>query len=62
MLLLHIPHTFNDCEFIYVLEGEVLQNGHLLTAGSTAVASAGTVDETFVSPTGCIFLFYGVLT
>lgn len=54
-------HIHNDCEFIYVLEGEVFQNGHRLMAGASTVASAGTVDETFVSPTGCTFLlFYGV--
>lgn len=54
-------HIHNDCEFIYVLEGEVFQNGHRLMAGSSTVASAGTVDETFVSPTGCLFLLsYGV--
>lgn len=54
-------HIHNDCEFIYVLEGEVFQNGHRLTAGSSTVASAGTVDESFVSPSGCLFLlFYGV--
>lgn len=56
-------HIHSDCEFIYVLEGEVFQNGQRLTAGSYTVASAGTVDETFVSPTGCLFLlFYSVLT
>lgn len=54
-------HIHNDCEFIYVLEGEVFQNGHRLIAGSSTVASAGTVDETFVSPSGCLFLlFYGL--
>ena len=54
-------HIHNDCEFIYVLEGEVFQNGHRLTAGSSTVATSGTVDETFVSPSGCLFLlFYGV--
>ena len=54
-------HIHNDCEFIYVLEGEVFQNGYRLTAGSSTVASAGTIDETFTSPHGCVFLlFYGV--
>lgn len=54
-------HIHNYCEFIYVLEGEVFQNGRRLMAGSSTVASAGTMDETFVSPTGCLFLlFYGV--
>ena len=56
-------HMHTDCEFVYVLDGEVFQNGHRLTAGSSTVASAGTVDETFISPTGCLFLlFYSVKT
>lgn len=55
------PHVHIDCEFIYILEGEVFQNGKRLTAGCSTVASAGTRDETFVSPSGCTFLlFYGV--
>jgi anti-sigma factor ChrR (cupin superfamily) len=54
-------HVHSDCEFIYVLEGEVFQNGQRLTEGCSTVASVGTVDETFVSPAGCLFLlFYGV--
>lgn len=54
-------HTHSDCEFIYVLSGEVIQNGKRLTSGCSAVASAGTIDETFTSPTGCTFLlFYNV--
>lgn len=54
-------HVHNDCEFIYVLEGEVFQNGQRLTAGCSTVASAGTVDETFISHTGCTFLlFYAI--
>lgn len=51
-------HIHRDCEFIYVLEGEVFQNGHRLTAGSSTAASAGTLDETFVSPAGCLFLLF----
>jgi quercetin dioxygenase-like cupin family protein len=51
-------HVHSDCEFIYVLEGSVLQNGKLLTAGCSTVAEAGTVDETFISPSGCTFLLF----
>ncbi|MCA2998560.1 MAG: cupin domain-containing protein [Rhodocyclaceae bacterium] len=39
-------HIHNYCEFIYVLEGEVFQNGRRLTVGSSTDASAGTIDET----------------
>lgn len=54
-------HVHNDCEFIYVLEGEVFQNGQRLVSGCSTAASTSSVDETFVSPKGCMFLlFYGV--
>jgi len=53
-------HTHTDCEFLYVLNGEVFQNGVRLTAGCSVAASAGSIDETFISPNGCLFLlFYG---
>jgi anti-sigma factor ChrR (cupin superfamily) len=56
-------HTHTDPEFLYVLEGEVFQNGVKLTAGCSATAAAGSIDETFVSPNGCLFLlFYGETT
>lgn len=54
-------HIHKDCEFLYILEGEVIQNGVRLTAGSSTAAAAGSVDKTFFSPTGCLFLlFYGL--
>ncbi len=54
-------HTHTEPEFLYVLEGEVFQNGQRLVAGCSTVASAGTVDETFFSETGCLFLLvYGL--
>jgi len=54
-------HLHTDCEFIYVLEGEVFQNGTRLTAGCSTAATAGTTDETFTSPNGCLFLLFYAL-
>lgn len=49
-------HRHSGPEFIYVLEGEAVQNGRRLTAGYAGVAARGTVDVNFHSDTGCIFL------
>jgi quercetin dioxygenase-like cupin family protein len=43
-------------EFIYLLEGVVVQEGQLLQAGWASVAATGTNDHTFHSVTGCVFL------
>lgn len=56
-------HLHTDVEFLFMLEGEVLQNGQRLCVGWSTVAPAGTEDFEFVSPTGCIFLLvYGLGT
>ncbi len=49
-------HLHTDVEFLFMLEGEVLQNGKKLTPGWSTVAPAGTEDFEFISPTGCTFL------
>ena len=49
-------HRHTGPEFIYVLEGEAVQNGRRLTAGYAGVAAQGTVDVDFRSDTGCVFL------
>lgn len=49
-------HTHAGPEFVYLLEGEAVQNGQCLYAGWAATAATGTVDEHFHSPTGCMFL------
>jgi anti-sigma factor ChrR (cupin superfamily) len=54
------PHT--DVEFLFMLEGEVLQNGQMLTAGWSTVAPAGTHDMVFSSPSGCVFLLVYALS
>ena len=49
-------HTHTGPEFIYLLEGEAVQEGQRLLPGWAATAAGGTVDTDFHSPTGCIFL------
>jgi hypothetical protein len=43
-------------EFLYLLEGEAIQNGQRLRPGWAGVAAAGTIDADFHSETGCVFL------
>lgn len=50
-------HLHYGPEFIFLLEGDATQNGQQLTSGWAAVAEQGTVDDSFHSETGCVFLF-----
>jgi anti-sigma factor ChrR (cupin superfamily) len=49
-------HIHGGPEFIYLLEGAAVQEGQLLEAGWASVATTGTTDHEFHSPTGCVFL------
>ena len=49
-------HTHTGPEFVYLLEGEAVQEGQPLLPGWAATAASGTVDSNFHSPTGCVFL------
>ena len=49
-------HTHDGPEFVFMLEGEAIQNGQVLRAGWAGVAETGTADESFRSNTGCLFL------
>jgi quercetin dioxygenase-like cupin family protein len=49
-------HRHNGPEFIYLLEGDAVQEGQVLSAGWAAVAETGTTDSNFHSPAGCVFL------
>lgn len=49
-------HVHSGPEFIYLLEGEAYQQGQQLRPGWSSVAAAGTTDEKFHSPNGCLFL------
>jgi anti-sigma factor ChrR (cupin superfamily) len=49
-------HTHELPEFIFILEGELLQNGRRLGPGWASVSSAGSVDSDVRSESGCTFL------
>jgi anti-sigma factor ChrR (cupin superfamily) len=49
-------HTHEGPEFLFILEGEIVQAGRRLGPGWASVASAGTVDEDVYSETGCVFV------
>lgn len=49
-------HTHGGPEFIYLLEGEAIQEGQHLRPGWAATAASGTVDRHYHSPAGCVFL------
>ena len=49
-------HKHAGPEFVYVLEGELIQNGQRLARGWVSVSAAGTVDEDVKSEKGCVFL------
>jgi anti-sigma factor ChrR (cupin superfamily) len=49
-------HRHDSPEFIYILEGELVQNGERLSRGWASVSGAGTVDREVHTDTGCTFL------
>jgi quercetin dioxygenase-like cupin family protein len=49
-------HTHECPEFIYVVEGELILEGHRLTQGWASVASVGSVHSDVHSETGCVFV------
>ena len=49
-------HTHERPEFLFILEGELVQDGRRLGPGWASVAGAGSVDEDVHSDTGCIFV------
>jgi len=50
------PHSHRGPEFIYILEGELIQHGRRLGPGWASVARAGSVDDDVRSEQGCTFL------
>ena len=53
----HFPaHIHKGPEFIYLIEGEAVQNGQRLSPGWGSAVETGTSDEAFYSPTGYTFL------
>ena len=49
-------HTHAGPEFLFILEGELVQGGRRLGPGWASVASAGSVDDDVRSDTGCVFV------
>jgi len=49
-------HQHLGPEFIYVLEGELIQHGRRLGPGWAAIAAAGTTDTDVRTESGCTFL------
>ena len=49
-------HTHERPEFLFVLEGELIQAGRRLGRGWASVSSAGSVDADVHSETGCLFV------
>lgn len=49
-------HTHERPEFLFILEGELVQGGRRMGPGWASVAGAGTIDEDVHSETGCVFV------
>jgi anti-sigma factor ChrR (cupin superfamily) len=49
-------HTHDQPEFVFILEGELIQAGRRLGPGWASVASPGSVDDDVYSETGCVFV------
>ena len=50
-------HVHEGPEFVYMLEGDAVQNGQRLNAGWAGVAETGTTEKDFHSGAeGCVFL------
>jgi anti-sigma factor ChrR (cupin superfamily) len=53
----HLPsHTHELPEFLYVLAGELIQNGEKLGPGWATVSTAGSIDPDVHTETGCTFV------
>jgi anti-sigma factor ChrR (cupin superfamily) len=49
-------HTHASPEFLFILEGELVQGGRRMGPGWASVASAGSVDDDVHSDAGCVFV------
>jgi anti-sigma factor ChrR (cupin superfamily) len=49
-------HTHEGPEFLFVLEGELIQGGRRLGPGWATVGAAGSVDADVRSDVGCVFV------
>lgn len=46
-------HDHTDAEFTYILEGSLISQGVLMTAGHAYAAESGTTHDDFRTETGC---------
>jgi anti-sigma factor ChrR (cupin superfamily) len=49
-------HRHERPEFLFILEGELVQAGRRMGPGWASVAGAGSIDEDVRSETGCVFV------
>ncbi|MDP1724195.1 MAG: cupin domain-containing protein [Alphaproteobacteria bacterium] len=49
-------HQHDKAEFIYILKGELIQNGYSLQQGFVSISDPKSIDQTVASPNGCEFL------
>jgi anti-sigma factor ChrR (cupin superfamily) len=49
-------HAHESPEFLFILEGELVQAGRRMGPGWASVAGAGTMDDEVYSDTGCVFV------
>lgn len=49
-------HKHERPEFIFVLEGELIQGSRRLGPGWASISTAGTIDEDVHSEEGCVFV------
>ena len=49
-------HVHAGPEFVFLLEGDAVQNGQAMTAGWASAAETGTEDQNFHTHNGCVFL------
>ena len=49
-------HVHDWPEFIFVLEGELIQDGRRLGPGWAGVAAKGSTDDDVYSESGCVFV------
>ncbi len=50
------PHKHERPEFVFVLEGELIQAGQRLGPGWASIAGTGSIDEAVHSEIGCVFV------
>ena len=50
------PHEHAYTEFLFVVDGTLLTQGHTMSKGDAYVAAAGSVHEQFESPDGATYL------